>query len=306
MDGWTLLFELRESLNESSSSTYLNDQVSYGHLYSAAQKINLATAAITSSQTITTTATTSEYGLNPDYMGLYLMDLNKELFVKYNDLIDDYFVTFQPYEEVYYQNNSDDKSIPDRFTIKDVTTAVANVTGNASAGGALVNGEATLTDASIATKFATIAAGDLVHNTTSAYHGIVISKTSSTALVTAMFDENGDAKAWDLADAYIVVPQGRFALVVDPPSLTSLHTITVPYIKKPSPVFSPYRSYSFPLECKDAMVEYAAFKYKYRDREPSFGDKFYQWFDKEVKDISKQTRHSLNRGGFTMNMKGKR
>jgi hypothetical protein len=144
----------------------------------------------------------------------------------------------------------------------------------------------------------------LVHNTTSDYHGVVIAKTSNTALVTAAFDEDGTAHAWAASDAYVIVPQGRFALIVDPPTLTAGETITVEHIKKPTPVYSPYRSYPFPTNCASEMVSYAAFRYKYRDREPSFGDKFAGWFDRSLRQTGRTVRGALNRGGFSMNMKG--
>jgi hypothetical protein len=306
IDGYTLLFELREALNETSASAFMNDRVSYGYLWDAALKINLNIAALTSTQTISALTSTSIYNLNPDYMGLYMRDFQKNLFIKYNDGSSDTFITFQTYEELYYQNNSTATSIPWRFSLKDITSAISNITGTASAIGTVSDGEATLTDTSSASKFSTVNPGDIIHNTTSGYHGMVIAKISETALITAIFNADGDAQSWAASDYYIIIPQGRFALVIDPPSSTASHTITVPYIKKPVPVFSPYRSYDFPFECKEALVQYAVFKYKYRDREPSFGDKFMQWFGQEVGQERKAMRKAVNRGGFTMNMKGNR
>jgi hypothetical protein len=304
LDGWTLLEDLQEQLNEPSSGTFLNDRVSYGYFYDAARQINSRLAIVTSTQSITTVADTYEYNLNPDFMGLYMRDSNGEYFVKYTDSgSSDYFVTHQPYDELYYNRTSTSGPIPYHFSVSNAT-AVSNVTGTASAAGTVSNGEATLTDTSSSTKFSTISAGDIVHNTTQDYHGIVIAKTSDTALVTAIFNSSGTGQSWTSSDASIIIPQGRFKLIIDPPSYTASETITVPYVQKPTPVFSYYRAYNFPESCHEAIIEYAAFKYKYRDRDHSFGDKFFAWFDKEVRTSGAVIRKAENRGGFKMSLKG--
>lgn len=196
MDGCTLLMLIREALTESSGSTYLNDQLSYSLLWDAAKEINARTASITSSQTITTVADQAEYNLNPDFGGLYLKNSNGDLFVKFYDGTNYTFITPKPYAEVVYDNQTTSVTIPDYVSIKQATTQVSNITGTASADGAASNGEATLTDTSSTTKFANAVAGDRAHNTTGDEHGIVLAKTSNTALVTAIFDDSGTAQGW--------------------------------------------------------------------------------------------------------------
>jgi hypothetical protein len=303
MDGATLLRELEQALNESSTSAWVNDQLSYTYLYEAAVELNARMAFLTSSQDITTTASTSEYNLNPDFLGLYMRDSEREYFLRYYDGSAYSSIYHRRYEDIFFDNNTTTQSIPDCFSIKPATTAVSNVTGLATINGTVSNGEAILTDTTPSTQFSTIASGDLVHNTTSDYHGIVIAKTSSTALVTAIFNTTGTAQSWTAGDAYVVVPQGRFGLIVDPPNSTASHTITVPYIKKPDPVFAPYRSYPFPIECKRDLVEYAASRYKYRDRDPNFGDAFFKYFARTSGITSYGVKRSLNRGTFTMHMR---
>lgn len=302
MDGQTLLFLMREAMNEPSGSDYLNDYLSYHYLYDAACELNSRIAVITSSQTITTVADQAEYNLNADFMGLYLKDSEGRYFVKYYDGTDYTFLFLKGYESIYYDNQTTSVSIPDNFGIKYGTTQLSNIAGTASAGGTVASGEATLTDTSSATKFSNASAGDLVHDTTGSYHGVVIAKTSNTALVTAIFDSAGQASSWTIADSYVVVPQGRFSLLLDPPPTTAGHTITVPYIQKPTPVFAPYRKYSFPVEARE-LVEAAVRKYKYRDREPAFGDAYFRYFDRSTKLTSAVTKKSLARNTFSMNLK---
>jgi hypothetical protein len=303
MDGWTLLFDLRETLHESSDSDWLNDQSSYTYLYEAAIELNARTASITSTQNITSVATQAEYNLNPDFLALRLTDREGDYYVKVNDGTSDNFIKHKSYSDMVYDNLTDDQSIPNYFSIKHATTQEPNVTGTASAAGTTSNGEAILTDTSSSTKFSTVSVGDLVHNTTDGTHGIVLSKTSNTVLATALFDTKGDAASWGISDAYIIVPQARFALIFEPPFSTSGYTITVDYIQKPAPVFSPYRSYQFPIDCKRALVESAAGRYKYRDRNPNVGEAYYQHSDRNTKLTGGIVQKATNRGGFRMNLR---
>ena len=306
MDGWTLLFDLREALHERSDSDWLNDQISYTYLYEAAAELNSRIASITSTQSITTIAETSEYRLNPDFMGLYLRDGENRFYVKLNDGTNDFFITHKSYEDVIYDNLTTSQTIPDWFTIKAATTQLSNVTGTASADGTVSSGEATLTDTSSSTKFSNISAGDWVHNTTSGYHGIVLEKTSGTVLATAIFDSVGTASSWTASDSYVVVPQPRYSIVFEPPTSTAAYTVTVFYLKKPDPVFAPYRSYKFPVETKRELVQYAAGRYKYRDRDLQTGNAMFQFSDRSAMVTSGIVKVSTNRGGFKMNLKGKR
>jgi hypothetical protein len=305
MDGWTMLMQLREGLGESSTSDYVNDQLSYSYLYDGAKEFNRRTASITGIQTITTVADTAEYNLNTDYSGLYLRDREGAFFIKYNDGTNDTFITVKPYEDVIYDNQTTSVTIPDYFSIRHATSQVANITGTASADGAESNGEATLTDTSSATKFSTVSVGDAVHNTTGSEHGIVITKTSNTALVTAIFDSSGTAQGWSSGDSYIIVPQPRFALVFDPPPSTSGHTATIQYIKNPAPVFSPYRSYQFPQE-NGEIVAYAVGRYKFRDSDIQGGSVWLQQADRSAKLSGATVKKSKDSNTWHMNLKRRR
>lgn len=95
-------------------------------------------------------------------------------------------------------------------------------------------------------------------------------------------------------------------LVFDPPPSTVSHTATLYYVKRPAPVFSDYGIYRIPATYIDNLIEYAAFKYKYRDKEASFGDKFFQHWDRKVR----MSGHSLNqaflRKPFSVNLRARR
>ena len=292
MDGVTLLRNLRQILSETSTGTWLDTKSSYDFLYQAAVKTTERTNAITSTQTITTVADQSAYTLNGDFLKLYLMDDQNRYFIKYYNGSGTYWIYWASYDSIVLANNTTATSVPSVFSIRDASE-ISRLTGTVTSAGALSNGEATLTDS--AAPFTNVYTGDQVHNTTDSANGIVIVKTSTSVLITAMFD--GTDNDWDSSDAYIIMPQMRFQLVLDPPSSTSGHTITVHYVQKPAPVYSSFRSYKLDSRLKNALVNYAAWLYKYRDRNPNFGDTFYRIWDTEIRQFARQLNKT--RGGPT-------
>ena len=243
-------------------------------------------------------ASQTNYALSADFMDLYLTDNRNRRYIKYNDGTNDTFIYERDRSGVVFANNTTAVSIPDNFYIRDVQTLTARLTGTATSNGAISNNETTLTDT--AADFTNVSVGDEIHNTTDDSHGIVLVKTSTTALVTALFD--GTDNDWDTSDAYLIVPQSRLELVLDPPPSTASHTITVNYIQRPEPVYSSYRNYRIKPEYDLAIIFYAAWLYKYRDREPSYGDAFYKYFDDKVRKAGNVINSTLNRMDFPVNM----
>jgi hypothetical protein len=282
MDGYSLTYELAKILRESTTTSLIwDDRTSYDYLYEAACELTRRTNSLTSTQTITTVASTSEYLLNADYLCLYLRNKEDEnqFYIKYNDGTNDWFINWRDYSAIIHGNLTSTQAIPDSFTVTDYQTMTAPITGTATSSGASSNGECTLTDSTA--PFTNASVGDEVHNTTDGSHGIVISKTSTSALVTCMF--GGTNNEWTSADAYLVVPQGRMILKLNPPPSTSGHTITFYYLQRPTPVYSPYKNYRFNSSFKPALVCYAAWKYKYRDDTPNYGDAWYKYFEMECR-----------------------
>lgn len=296
MDGYTLLRELRILLGEPSNGSFLDDRTSYDCLYEAAKELCQRTRALTATQTITTVAEQTTYNLNPDFLSLYLSDNENDLIIKYNDGSSNTFLRHRSYDGIILGDNTTSQSVPNNYTIIDAS-GTSQLTGTATSSSALSNGETTLTNTSA--NFINVAAGDYVHNLTDGSHGIVVSKTSNTVLVCALFE--GTNNYWTSGDSYIITFNGRFAILLDPAPSTSGHTITIPYTQMPIPVYSPYKSYRFAPDYKEALIYYAAFKYKYRDREPDFGDRLWKHFNARVGGISKDIRQAKVGGGYRVN-----
>lgn len=306
MDGQTLLRKMAQLLTEPSTSSWLDARLSYECLHTAiiatADRINYPT----SSETITTVDGTSGYNLSPLFLKLYLLDNQNRHFIKYYDGTSTTFIYPTSYDSIILANSSEETSIPSDFSIVDAAD-ITQLTGTTTSAGTLSNvytifgkvlGETTLTDTTA--DFSDVEIGDTVHNTTDGSSGIVVALSSSTAVICALFD--GENNFFASGDAYIINPQQRFKLVIDPPSSTSGHTITVYFVQKPAPVFSYYRRYSFMSGYENAITNYSAWLYKYRDREVDFGDAWFKFWDISTRSAGRIVKANFGREGFKVNL----
>jgi len=298
MDGITSLTSLGNLVQEDASSGMWDVYLAYQLLNEAAIDWTTRTKCIRSTQSITTVASTSAYDLNPDYLGLYLRDSSKNLFIKYYDGTNTSFINQIEYSDIVLAN-SNYQTLPSSFAVIDKSTLPTRITGTASANGAASGGECTLTVA--ASAFSNVYAGDNVHNTTDGSTGVVLSKTSNLALVTALF--NGTNSDWSSADAFVIQPQSRKQVILEPPSSTAAHTVTVYYVQKPAPVYSDYGMFRFDGEVSNALVKYAAWLYKYRDKDPNYGDKWYQHYENQITIYNKTVNNTLKKTTWTFSLK---
>lgn len=310
MDGATLLRDLRQILTEPSDSAWLDVRACYDFLWEAAIVTADRTTAFRTTQTITTALSTSSYNLNPDFLRLSFTDNENRYYLKYNNGTSDTFLYFKEYDAIILGNNTTAQAIPNSFTIVDASTPT-QITGTATTPtGSLLNsytifgltlGTSLLTaSAGAFTTTNLVSVGDIIHNTTDGSHGIVLAIPSATTLTTALFD--GAKNYWTISDTYIINPQGRYKVVFDPPCSTASHTVTVYYVQRPSPVYDYYGAYGFTPGYKGPLVFYAAWKYKYRDREPNFGDAWYQHWDFQVRLLGKTLNAAMRREGFKVNL----
>ena len=298
MEGSTLLRKLREVLSETSTSSFLNDRTSYDNLYDAVGDFNFKTHYLTATQTINVTASTSSYNLNPDFVSLALMDDYNRPFIQWTYNGSTTAIYGRDYRSIVLENSTATDTVAQSFSIVDADQP-SNITGTATGIGTSSNGESNLIDA--AANFSTVAVGDFVHNTTQSTDGVVIAGTSSTQLVTAMFTDGVKDASWSVSDAYVIVPQPRYQIVFSPtPSDTA--TVTIKYVKRPDPVYSLFRAYKLPFNYMLPIVQFAAFLYKYRDREPNYGDAFFKYYDGFTRKIAAEMRRATGeRQGMRVN-----
>lgn len=302
MDGKTLSRDLAALLTEDpDTSGYLDQKATYTYLWRAAVEMSRRLLYPRGTDTVTTVSgQVDQYKLASDFLCLYLRDSNDEFFVRYYNNSAYSNLRMKDESDIFENYTTNSQAIPGGFAITDYRQSIPRVMGTATATGATSAGECTLTD-SAASFASTASAGDTIHNTTDGSTGYVLSVTSNTAVVTALF--GGTGNEWTSADAYTLVPQKRYQLTFDAPPSTTGHTVTVPYVKRPSPVYSHYGSYPFPADLTMALVNYAAWLYKYRDSQPSFGDRYFSIFDRDVRRAATQLSASLTRKRLSVSMK---
>jgi hypothetical protein len=300
MDGWTLLRRLRELLAETDGSEFLDDRTSYDYLYEGARRVAFATSAWPSFTTITTVADQATYILPGDYLGPYLKDDSNQRFIKYNDGSSDYWLYWSDYDQIVLNNESDSVTIPSSFTIK-MADASSRIEGTATATNTSSQGEVILEDSAASFTDDTVAPGDLVHNVDDDSHGVVLARLSGTQLRVALFD--GTNNYFTVGDTYIITAISRHELMLAPPPASDGHIITLYYLKAPTPVYSPYRSYGFSPDCSEAMVNYAAWLYKYRDREPDYGDRLYMRYHEAIRHYNAMLNKARQRKRLMVNFR---
>jgi len=302
MDGKTLSRDMATLLLENpDTSGFLDSRGTYSFLWRASMEMARRLQYPRAESTVTTVADQQDqYLLNADFLSLYMRDAKDQFFVRYYNGTSYTNISMKDEQEIFEDHNTTSQATPGGFAVTDYRVAISNVTGTATGNGEASAGSCTLADTA-ASFSSTVNAGDTIHNPTDGSTGYVLSVTSGTALVTALF--GGTNNDWSTNDAYVIVPQRRYQLLLDAPAKTAGHTITVPYIQRPAPVFSHYGSYPFPIDLTNALVHYAAFLYKYRDSAPDFGDKWFGLYDREVRRSATQLRSSLGRRRLQVIMK---
>jgi hypothetical protein len=283
MDGANLTRRVLQLLNESSTSAFIDERTTFDFLYDGAKDFVIKTECLKGEQTITTTAGTADYVLNGDYLGIFFK-YNGKFHVKYYDGANTTFIEYRDWNKLYYENNTTAQSIPDYFTLRDYQTLSARVTATANANGAATGNRSTLTTA--ASTFANVTVGDIANNVTDGSSGPVVKWTSNTSIDVCLFGGTGNDIT--TGDSVIIQPKGRMCLTFYPPPSTSSHSCYVPYLKAPDPVYCDYDVYRIPFDYTEALANYAAWKYKYKDKQPDYGDSFYKVYLIEVDKYLRQ------------------
>ena len=294
MDGKTLSKKLTDMLNEDFPTSLLyNARTGYEYLNDAATELVNITRSLTSDTTFTTVADQTTYNLPADFLELRLKDDEGRPFMHYSDGTNTSFIYLASEEDVIFDNNETSVLTPGRFYLEDFELTTKTDTGTATSDGDAAAGKCTLTDTRASIETVGVSPGDTIHNTTDSSTGYVLSITSETALVCALFD--GTDNEWDSSDAYTIVMQPRMRIVLDPPPSTAAHTITLNgYVRSPSPVYSDYDTFGIKSEFTTALVSYAAWMYKGQDSELDEGDRLFLKWDRQMKQF--RGREDAKRG----------
>lgn len=307
-DGREMARRLRQDLRESDNSAFISEYLSYRYINEAASNYVLRTNSLRTTQSITTVANQAEYTLAPDFLSIYTQE-DGDRFIKYNNGASDSFPEFREYDEIVHKATSVSAAIPGEFSVIPHSTLGSIITGTTTSDGAVSNGECTLTD-SAASFSTTVSVGDMVHNETdvdsnsNGSYGIVIVVTSGTALLVALF---GGADAdWTSGDSYVIVPQGRLQLILDPSPLTASHTITVYYNARPTPVFSPFRTFRIQSQFIPELLRDAKALYEFRGGDYQKGGADKQFAQIGTLNANQNLSKAFNRKGYKVNLRKRR
>lgn len=303
MDGAVLKQAMLDALDEPTESNIFETdaRVLYQCLDAAAVSFVRQTRCLTSSATIETVEGQQAYDLPPDFINLYLKTPSDRHYIKYSDGSVTSFPVLAQYDQIFYDHQTDEKETPRRFAVIDRTTAPSLITGTATASGAKTGGQCTLNDKTKDFAGANLVyPRDTVHNTRDNSHGLILSVTDSNNVVTALF--NGALNAWKLGDGYVIQRASTKQIYLDAPSSTSGHTITVPYVCMPGPVFSDYGFWRFPpVSCRAICYE-AAFMHQNRMGDYVSADRHHILFQQEVSRIrAEDARRLLQSGRYRKN-----
>ena len=312
MDGKSARLFVEHLITASNKKQLLNRQLTYDFLNQGAEEFVALTDAVKETQTITTVASTANYDLNTDFLKLWLKDDDPrggDYFILYSDGTNTYTILFKPYQKVIYDNDTSEILIPSYFTLLEKTSLPSQVTATTSAAGTESGGQSTLTDGTAAFSN-NVSIRDIVHNSTQDTTGVILSVTSGTALVTAVFDRTGNPGGWASGDTYVIQPAHRMQLQFTPIPSTASHTATVYYVAKPNPVYSDYGIWQIQDQYHKAFCYYAAHLYLVEDelREPDQGikvalsNKYMDKFNEIARRARRDIDLSLAKTGYSMRM----
>lgn len=307
-DGREMTRRLRHDLLESDNSMLINEYLSYRYINESANNYVMKTNSVRSTQSITTVADQVEYTLSPDHLNIYVQEDGKR-YIKYNNGSTNFFPEFEDYEEIVHRSSSSSTAIPSQFSVIDHPTIGSIITGTTTSAGAASNGESTLTDSGGGFS-GNVSIGDMVHNETdvdsnsNGSYGVVIEVTSDTTLLVALF---GGANAdWTSGDSYVVVPQGRLQLILDPPPTTAGDIITVYYNARPTPVFAPFRTFRIQSQFIPEILRDAKALYELRAGDYQKGTADKQFAQVGTLNANINYSKTFGRKGYSVNIRRRR
>jgi len=306
MDGKEALWNYEKLLGEPSGSLWLDTKSIYYFIDQGFSMVAEKIGNLHAEQSITTVADQVRYNLDAQYLGLHLRNSNGDYFIKYNNGTTDSFPYFESFTNIIYDNNTTSVTVPDKFSISDKLSLFSQVTGTTTSVGTVAAGVSTLADTTATFITSGVQPRDVVHNTTLATDGYVLEVTSETSLEVALFDtaSNSASGGWGSGDTYVIQPQGRKQLILNPPPSTASHTVTVYQIVKPTPMFGSYRISGLPEQYSMAALYFACSIAKRRDQDFKKSNDFFALANNELANIKESSDTQYHKGRtMRINMK---
>lgn len=239
MIGKLMLKQFMDALDvDDLSDEYASRRKLFEALDRAACLFARETGVLHATTDITTAADTQAYDLPPDFVRLYMRDRRGRLYLRHTNGDGADFYPYQSdYASIYRENNTDSSDHPCRFAVIDKPDRDTAVIGTATADGDKADdGSCVLTDSTKAfTSTDRVHARDVIINQDDDSVGYVLEVTDATHLVVALFGGSADAFTED--DEYFIQPASEYQLFLDAPYATAGHTLSIPYVCLPAPVY---------------------------------------------------------------------
>ena len=299
-----------------ASELFANKREIYQFLDAAAVTFARETGFSTNECAITTVASQQVYDLPPNFIGLFMKNRSGRYFIKYYDGSNYTWPIKSSYEKLFKANLTTAKTTPGRFAIREdavpswdyyrlATEAVEDlitegedyivleelnrglVIGTSGAVGNQSAGDCALYDSNkYYTSTHRVYPRDIVHNVTDGSSGVVLHVVDDTHLVTALF--GGAQNQWAEGDSYVIIPGSHHRIMLDAPSETAGHTMTVPYVSMPQPVFSDYMTWRFPPRVCVAIAHEAAFMINEQKYDYAAANRHHAMFEDELLQFKRE------------------
>ena len=275
MDAQTIISKVYSLINEADSSTFIDEATTYELLNAALREVVRRTQLFIKQSTINILAGQASYTLSYDFLKFFARST------------DDYA---EPV--IYYKNNKIsyidygtylglDKSvtakIPTNYTLN-FNFPRSAIRGLASSNATPTNGEVRLTD--IAQSFKESIVGGTVHLTHAGttYNGYIVEYVSPTTLIIA----TQPSIPITVGDGYVISPPPT-NMITFYPTPSEDFDLDIYYYHTLPPIYSPYRSIPIPQDLLIPVACYICWLYKYKDREPAYGDKYFMIFEAGIR-----------------------
>ncbi len=296
MDGAKLTSRFLDFLDEGGvNANYADTREIYDCLDWAVAIFVRETGALHATQTITTVADQQNYALVPGFLGLYVRDAWDRYIVKYSDGDTTRWPYYVAWEEIWRANVTESRW-PTQVSYREAPDALETEEGTATADGAASGGECVLTDTTKDFQTSDVVyPRSVVHNTADGSTGLVLEVTGATTVRTALF--GGTTNAWTSGDAYVIEAANPFQLVLDAPAEAAGHTIEVPYLAMPAPVYSDYGMWRLPIRSCTAICAGGASLFQIPKKEYADSGQIGGLFAAEITRIRRErARMALRQG----------
>ena len=278
MNAYSIISKVYTLINESSTSTFLDESTTYELLNTALREFARRTQLYVKSSSISIVSGTSSYTLPDDFLKFFVK--SQDDYVQPSIYYNNNKITYIDYSTYISYDTTETADIPANYTLN-FTYPDNLISGTATSSSTLSNGEVNLVDTS--KSFTKSLVGATVHVTHSSVtcNGYVIAYNSSTSLTIATIPSTSISSG----DSYLISPPPTNTITFYP---TPSSSFTLPIYYTPSfpPIYSPYRPIPLPNDMLIPIACFICWLYKYKDREPAYGDKYFAIYETAVRRYS--------------------